>query len=88
MKLPTRISIDQFDPGYIKNKDKRRSFEVLLDGVPLRGVITADSTTGEVYKNKIDPETGKYVTDGEWWARETLKGKVEIRLKNAAPSSS
>lgn len=81
MKIPTRVSLDPSDPGYIGNKNKRRGYEIVLDDVVVRGVITADSEAGTVYKNKQDPKTGRYVADGEYFARETLTGKVEIRLK-------
>ena len=86
--MPNRVSVDDNDPGYAEVFSWRVNnpgfnILVLLDGVELKFVQTADRVEGFVTFTKQD-ERGRPAID--WtnpddpeWAQETRHGKVEFQ---------
>lgn len=79
VKTPTRLSVNPRDPGFMK-KEERAQFNVIFNGERQWGVITADVEKGFVFRH-IQDGSGKYVMQGENFAREMVYGKVEIKPK-------
>jgi hypothetical protein len=75
-RLKMRVSVDQDDPAYCGPKPHMM---VMLNGVEVRDVITADEEQGFVFRHCRD-ESGGLVIDlaaGET-VKETLRGVVKI----------
>lgn len=72
-----RISSDRDDPGYMTwvLHGWRR---VLLNGIELRYVVTADDETGEVTR-LAQNDKGEFIIENDEVRRETLRGKVEFK---------
>lgn len=75
-----RISVDRDDPGYAEWEslgETRYSAKVFLDGVEMRGVITADEEAGMVVRYRMK-DNGLIVIENGDVVRETLYGVVEL----------
>lgn len=74
-----RISVDKSDPGYRTWIAAGRPRRVLLDGIELGHVITADEERREIVRFRTDAQ-GRLIPNAERTAceRETLRGTVCI----------
>lgn len=71
-----RLSVDEKDPGYGPDI---YDVTILLDGAPIKNVITADEELGELLVSVTDAE-GHFVLDKarDCFVTETRRGKVQI----------
>lgn len=72
-----RVSVDQTDAGYINYRRGYQGCTVLLNGVKVDRVFTADEERGEVICADLDPNNQPFCV-GDAVARRTLHGKVQI----------
>ncbi|QXZ79661.1 hypothetical protein [Rhizobium sp. L51/94] len=76
----------QSDPGYAAYAElrwARRGFSILLFGVHVHDVITADEEEGVVVKCLRDPISGRYIVDHSTGIglQFKLRGPVQILVK-------
>lgn len=78
--ISMRVSVDQSDPGFQFYRTLLlcgNRVRVLLDGVEIPGVVTADEDKGEVLAQKFTPQ-GKAVYQDDCFVYERKRGRVLI----------
>ena len=83
--IPTRVSVNSDDPGYVPLEQANR-YEVYCDGERLEKVHTADTELGVAWCYMTDPD-GMVLLDPEDPSRPwevQVRGKIEIRARKRA----
>lgn len=81
-QAPHRVSVDKSDPGYepwIKLRSRGKDIRTLLDGVPVKYCVTADSDEGLVVRYPCD-RNGRVLIHGDQVVMESVHGKVELQV--------
>lgn len=80
-EIPRALSWSRGSPHYREEwLGRGAEFDVLLDGSPVRDVVTYDCDSGLVVRHARNAEGKKYLApDGEGAAIDTLRGVVTVR---------